>query len=128
MTLAAERMTRRWIWAVLSLALLVRVVLVWNGGQGFWPDETRYQDSQEVWTGRKRHRSAGLCCKLSHQRHFIECKRQCIGLHGVAAASVAPAAGGSLSNRNSMATAASSPAVSVRRESQKARARRVGAA
>lgn len=48
MKLAAGRMTRRWIWAVLSLALLVRVVLVWNGGQGFWPDETRYQDSQEA--------------------------------------------------------------------------------
>lgn len=44
----ANRIPERWILAVLAVTLLVRVVLVWNGGQGFWPDETRYQASQEA--------------------------------------------------------------------------------
>lgn len=39
---------RRVIWLLLGVALVVRAVLVWRGGQFFWPDESRYGASQEA--------------------------------------------------------------------------------
>ncbi len=43
---SAERLYRRVLLLVLAVSLVLRVVLVMKGGQGFWPDESRYERSR----------------------------------------------------------------------------------
>jgi hypothetical protein len=45
---AQSRLWRRLTFATLALALLLRLCLVWSGGQRFWPDESRYQAANEA--------------------------------------------------------------------------------
>lgn len=84
---APPRDHRRLLLVVLGVSLALRVLLVFEGGQRYWPDEVRYERSRKAVQAWRHGSGAAAPRALAHPDHFL------FGILGLAPAAVELATG-----------------------------------